>query len=144
VEVAHAVDVLNRLGPMARLGRGRGRAAGGEEEVADGPRRGRGAAAGVYGLLGLLAVIVDVITGIVALLIVLGILFAVLKANMGNTIVKDIHDAAKFLVGPFDGIFKPKDPKLAIAVNWGIAVVVYVIVGRFIASLLRRPRARAA
>lgn len=129
------------------MGKRRGRAAGGEEEVADGPGRGgrrSGAAAGVYGLLGLLATVVDVITGIVALLIVLGILFVILKANMGNEIVKYIHDAAKFLVGPFDGIFKPKNHQLAIAINWGIALIVYVIIGRVIASLLRRPRARAA
>lgn len=130
---------------MARLGRRRqGAADATDDDAGRGGSVGRGAAAGVYGLLGVLAVIVDVITGIVALLILLGILFVILKANNGNTIVKDIHDAAKFLVGPFDGIFKPKDRKLGIAINWGIALIVYVIVGRFIASLLRRPRARAS
>ncbi len=123
---------------------GRGARARDEDGGGRGGSVGRGAAAGVYGLLGVLAVIVDVITGVVALLILLGILFVILKANNGNTIVKDIHDAAKFLVGPFDGIFKPKDRKLGIAINWGIALIVYVIVGRFIASLLRRPRARAS
>jgi uncharacterized membrane-anchored protein YhcB (DUF1043 family) len=35
-------------------------------------------------------------------------------------------------------MFTPKDHKLEIALNWGIALVVYVIVGRFIARLLRR------
>lgn len=103
-------------------------------------RRGGGAAAGAYGLLGVLATIVDLLVAIVALIIVVGIIFVVLKANMGNALVKDFHDVAKFLAGPFDGIFKPKDHKLAIAINWGIATAVYVIVGRFIASLLRRGR----
>lgn len=97
------------------------------------------AAAAGGGLLRILALIVDVVVGIVAVLIVLGIVFVVLKANPKNTIVRDVHDAAKFLVGPFDDLFTPHDHKLAIAINWGIAVVIYVVVGRIIARLLRRP-----
>ncbi len=123
--------------------RGRRREAGGEEEDGGGRSAGGAAAAGAAGILGLLATLVDIITGVVAVIILLGIIFVLLKATRTNAIVMPIHDAAKFLVGPFDGIFKPKSPKLAIAVNWGIALVVYVIIGRFIASLLRRPRARA-
>jgi hypothetical protein len=61
-----------------------------------------------------------------------------LKANPSNTIVSSVHDAAKFLVGPFDGIFKPKDHRLAVAIDWGLAAAVYLVVGRLIARLLRR------
>ncbi len=98
------------------------------------PRRGSGA----YGLLGFLALIVDAIVGVVSLLLVIGILFVVLEANPDNGIVNAVLDAAKWLAGPFDEMFTPKDHKLEIALNWGIALVVYVIAGRFIASLLRR------
>ncbi len=119
---------------MSRFRR-RGRGIDGDADGA----RGRGRASGVYGPLGFLAVLVDLITGIVALIIILGILFVVLGANMGNDIVSTVDDAARFLVGPFDGLFKPDDRKLEIAINWGIALVVYVIVGRLIAGLLRRP-----
>ena len=63
-----------------------------------------------------------------------------LEANRDNDIVNAILDAAKFLAGPFDGMFTPDDRKVEVAVNWGIALVVYVIVGRFISRLLRRPR----
>jgi hypothetical protein len=121
---------------MALLRRRRDRGADGD---GDGRGVGETAAAGGAAFLRVLAVIVDVITGLVAVLIVLGIVFVVLKANPKNTIVKDVHDVAKFLVGPFDDLFTPKDHKLAIAINWGIATVVYVIVGRIIARLLRRP-----
>jgi len=110
-------------------------------------RKGRGsdggdgaAARGAYGLLGLLAALIDIVVGVVALIIILGIVFVVLGANEGNSIVEAVLDAADFLVGPFDGIFKPDDRKLEIAINWGIALAVYVAVGRFVASLLRRPR----
>jgi hypothetical protein len=100
---------------------------------------GGAAAAGGAAFLRILAMIVDVLVGIVCVLIVLGIIFVIFKANPKNGIVKDVHDAAKFLVGPFDGLFTPKDHKLAIAINWGIAAAVYLLVGRLIASLLRRP-----
>jgi hypothetical protein len=85
-----------------------------------------------------LAAVIDIVVAIVAILMLGGILFVVLKANPQNGIVNFFHDAAKWLAGPFDGMFNLKDHKAEIAVNWGIALAVYVIVGRALASLLRR------
>jgi hypothetical protein len=102
------------------------------------PRRGGRVA--VYGALGVLARIVDIVVAIVALVIALGILLVVLKANPDNALVKAVHDAARWLVGPFADVFKLDDPKLMVAVNWGLAIVVYVVVGRVVSGLLRRPR----
>ena len=116
---------------MARFGRRR--AAG---SVA--PRRGGRVA--VYGGLGVLARVIEVAVAIVALIIALGVLLVVLEANRDNSLVKAIHDAGDWLVGPFGDVFKLDDRKLMVAVNWGLAVVVYVLVGRTIARLLRRPR----
>ncbi len=112
------------MAETARGGRLRGRRGGGK----GGRRVGR--------ISETLAAIITLIAGLIALLIVLGIAFVVLKANTHNSIVIDVHDAAKFFVGPFDGLFKPKDPKLAIGINWGIAAVVYVIVGRLLARVV--------
>ncbi|MFN2616121.1 MAG: hypothetical protein ABR581_03235 [Thermoleophilaceae bacterium] len=95
------------------------------------------------GALALVATLVDLITAAVAVVILIGIAFVVLKANRHNDIVSTVHDVAKWLVGPFDGMFTPKDRKLGVAINWGIALVVYVIVGRFIASLVRRALPRS-
>jgi len=75
---------------------------------------------------------------IVALVIVAGIVLVLLGANMSNVIVRDIHDAASFLVGPFKNVFSPKGHKANVAVNWGLAAVVYVLVGSLIAGLLVR------
>ena len=86
----------------------------------------------------LIARLVWLIAVLVALVIVVGIAFVVLDANTGNSIVSAIHDAAKFLVGPFDGIFEPSDRKLAIAINWGLAAAVYLVVARVIVRVLRR------
>ncbi len=93
--------------------------------------RGRGA-------LDVVATVIATIFRIAALLIVLGILFVVLEANTGNSIVSFVLDVADFLVGPFDGLFTPKDPKLEVVINYGIAAVIYVVVGSLIARLIRR------
>ena len=90
------------------------------------------------GVLDVIATVVSTVFRLAALLIVLGILFVVLEANPDNGIASFVNDIADFLVGPFDDLFEPKDEKLATAINWGIAVIVYVVVGTFIARLLRR------
>jgi hypothetical protein len=74
----------------------------------------------------------------VALVLVVGILLVVLKANPSNDIVSAIRDAASFLAGPFDNLFTPNDHKLEVAVNWGIAALVWYALGRLIARLLLR------
>jgi hypothetical protein len=90
------------------------------------------------GVFEALAKIVDLIVAIICVIILLAILFVVLGANRRNDIVSTIRDVAKFFVGPFDNLFTPHDLKLRVAVNYGIAMAVYFIVGRIIASLLRR------
>jgi hypothetical protein len=92
----------------------------------------------------LIARIVRLLVGIAVLLIVAAILLRVLGANSSNTIVRDIHDVAKVLVGPFDNVFSIKNPKVSIAVNWGLAALVWAIVGGFIASLIARVAPRGA
>lgn len=78
------------------------------------------------------------ITALVVGVIVLAILLVVLGANESNVIVGAVLDAAKFLVGPFKSIFDLSKHKIEIAVNYGLAAVVYLIVGNLIARLLRR------
>jgi hypothetical protein len=112
-------------------------------------RRGvRGAASGVASGVAIgarrvrvaLARAITLVTGLIALLIVIGVAFVVLKANRDNSIVSWVHDGAKFFVGPFDGMFKPKSHRAAVAINWSIAAVVYVFVGRLIAGLVSPAR----
>jgi hypothetical protein len=49
-----------------------------------------------------------------------------------------VRDAAGFLAGPFDGLFTLERQKVEVAVNWGIAAVVWYTAGRLIARLLVR------
>jgi hypothetical protein len=92
----------------------------------------------------LIARLVRLITALVALVIVVAIVLRVLGANASNVVVKDIHDIGKTLVGPFDNVFSLKNPKASIAANWGLAAVVWLIVGSVIATLIARISPRGA
>ena len=87
---------------------------------------------------------VRIIFGIFATILALGAVLVVLRSNINpdNEIVKFIEDTADFLSGPFslqDGIFhftgKNALSKNAL-LNWGIAAVVYLLIGRFVANLI--------
>jgi hypothetical protein len=102
-------------------------------------RQGGGTAArGFANGAGLLARVVQLVVSVVVVVIVAGILLVVLKANPGNSIVSQVHDWARSLAGPFDGIFGFRSAHVAIAVNWGIAAVVYLFAGGLIARLIGR------
>jgi hypothetical protein len=96
---------------------------------------------------GFLARLVQIAATIVFAIIVAGILLVVLKANPSNSIVSEVQSWARWLAGPFDGMFSLRNANDAIAVNWGIAAVVYLFVATLIVWLLGgtrrwRPRGR--
>jgi hypothetical protein len=104
-------------------------------------RRGRARAkAGVAARRGLWGVarIVSLITSIVVALIVLAIVLVLLEASRGNGIVDALVSAGDWLSSPFHGIFSLDSHKATVAVNWGLAALVYAVIGGFIARLLRR------
>ena len=80
-----------------------------------------GLSRGAGAVMGVLARVVRLIVGIMVLIIVAGIVLVLFKANATNAIVSDVHDAARWLAGPFDGIFSLHNADTATAVNWGIA-----------------------
>ncbi len=84
----------------------------------------------------LLARIVRIVTAAVVGVIVVGVVLHLLDANSGNALVGFVYDVAGWLVTPFKGLFSLKDQKAQIAVNWGLAAVVYAVVGGLIARLL--------
>jgi len=82
--------------------------------------------------------IVSLITTVVVGLIVLGIVLVLLEANRDNAIVDWLVGAGQFLAEPFDDIFQPDGRKARVAINWGLAAVLYAIAGSLIARVLRR------
>jgi hypothetical protein len=81
---------------------------------------------------------IRMIAGLVAAIIVLGILLVVLDAKPSNDIVSAITDAARWLAGPFKGIFSLDSHKAEVAVNWGLAAAIYFAVGALIARFAAR------
>ena len=95
---------------------------------------GRTARRGLWGI----ARIVSLITAAVVGVLVVGILLVVLGANASNDIVNWVLDAARFLAGPLDDVFKLDSHKTSVAVNWGLAALVYAVIGGLIVRVLRR------
>ncbi len=87
----------------------------------------------------LIARVVMTAAVLIALLIGLAIVLRDVGANGQNTIVKGIHEGANFFAGAFTGLIAFNGhPKRAITVDWGIALVAYLIVGALIASVIAR------
>ena len=82
--------------------------------------------------------IVRLIGSLVAGVIVVGILLVVLDANQSTAIVDWIVDAARWLAGPFHGLFDLKSNEWQTAVNWGLAAIVYFAISRLVARALAR------
>lgn len=103
----------------------------------------RGARAVGSGMLGI-ARVVRLIASLVVLIIAVAIVLRVAGANPHNVVVRDFHDVASTLVGPFKNVFTLKNAKESIALNWGIAAIVYLVLGHAVASVLARaaPRGR--
>jgi hypothetical protein len=104
-------------------------------------RRTRNAGAAAVGTAGagvvLLARLVMAAASLIALLILLAIVLRDFDANTNNTIVKGVHEGANFFAGAFTGLIRFNGhPKRAITVDWGIALVVYLIVGGVVSSLI--------
>jgi hypothetical protein len=116
-------------------------AAASDTGAARAPRTRVAAARGAWAVgSGMVAVarVVRLITWIVVLVIAIAIVLFVTGANPANAVVKAFHDVGSTLVGPFHNLFKIKDAKVSLAVNWGVAAVVYLIVGSLLASLIAR------
>ncbi len=103
------------------------------------------AAAGVLAL----ARLVMLVAVLIALLIGLAIVLRDVDANARNSIVKGVHEGANFFAGGFSGLVTfAGHAKREITVDWGIALLVYLIAGAIVASAIarlarRRPRAPA-
>ncbi len=103
--------------------------------------RTRSAAGATVGAIGsgvlALARLVMSVAALIALLIVLAIVLRDVDANGSNSIVKGIHEGANFFAGAFTGLIKfSGHPKRAITVDWGIAAIVYLIVGAIVSRLI--------
>ncbi|MEV5748062.1 hypothetical protein AB0L00_09610 [Actinoallomurus sp. NPDC052308] len=87
---------------------------------------------------GVLATLVAVAATVIAVVLALHIAFVVFSANQANPIVRTVNDWSRGLAWEFRDLFTPKDRRVAVLVDYGIAAVVYLIAGRVGAGLIRR------
>ncbi|WP_207936509.1 hypothetical protein, partial [Actinomadura sp. KC216] len=82
--------------------------------------------------------VVRVVTGTVAAIFLLHILFVVFDANQGNGFVHGVYNVAKALVLGLGDVFTPDDATLGVVLNYGFAALLYLVVGQLIVRALNR------
>jgi hypothetical protein len=122
---------------------------GAETESRRKPRRDRDASvakvkAGAAAVRSRIATVVWLVAVVCALFLAVGALLIALKANADNSIVSFVLSGAEALEGPFSregGIFTFADNEdgrvKSALVNWGIAAVVYLVVGKILDRVIR-------
>jgi hypothetical protein len=84
------------------------------------------------------ALVIRAVADVMAAIIGLWILLYVLGANRGNDLVVFVHDSARWLAGWSYDLFDLEPGWFQVLVNYGIAAVVYLLVGHLLASRVHR------
>ncbi|MFF2507067.1 hypothetical protein ACFVTY_27375 [Streptomyces sp. NPDC058067] len=84
------------------------------------------------------ATILTVVADILAAVLGLWILMYLLDANRANDLVGFIHGAARWLAGWSHDLFTFDDAWARVVAGYGLAAVVYLVVGHALADRLRR------
>jgi hypothetical protein len=95
---------------------------------------------GVKRVTDAVAAFVRIAAMVICILLALHIAFVVFSANGDNAIVRTVNTWADWFAWRFRDMFVPKDHRVEVLVNYGIAAVVYLIAGRVIAGLIARLR----
>jgi hypothetical protein len=85
-----------------------------------------------------LTVLINWAAALAAIVLALHILFVVFTTNGSNTIVSTVAHWARWLAWEFKDVFVPSNHKVSVLVNYGLAAIVYLIVGRVLVALLQR------
>ncbi|TDD26728.1 hypothetical protein E1287_35975 [Actinomadura sp. KC06] len=97
-----------------------------------------GAAAARRRAAGIAATAVSAVTTVVVVVLAVHITFVAFEANTANDLVRWFGDRATDLCWQFKDVFQPENPKAEVAVNYGLAALVYLIAGRLLIGLIRR------
>jgi uncharacterized Tic20 family protein len=85
--------------------------------------------------------IISAVFGLIALIILLHLAFVLLEANPHNPLVNFMADLANWFSWLFRDMFTGiEDPKVRAVVNYGIAALVYLLIGGVLTGVGRRWR----
>jgi hypothetical protein len=82
--------------------------------------------------------VIMLIVGVIALILVLHIIFVLIGTNSGNTIVSTDANWAGHLAAWFKGLFTTSSARWNTLLDYGLATICYLIVGRLITGLVER------
>ena len=83
-----------------------------------------------------LAAIIWIIAVVAAFFLILHIIFVLFEANPGNALVDFVGDVANALDWIFRELFNPYDQKLRVFLNFGLAAIIYLALGRIVARAI--------
>ena len=86
----------------------------------------------------LLATIVRVVCSVIAALIVIHAVFVLFEANPDNLLVRFTAGWRDTFGWFTKNLFTPKDPKIAEAINDGLAALIWIVVGNLLSKLIVR------
>ncbi|MEV5975963.1 hypothetical protein [Streptomyces sp. NPDC052114] len=84
------------------------------------------------------AKIIVIVADVLAFVIGLWILMYLLDANRANDLVRFVHGTARWLAGWSHDLFTFDDAWARVVAGYGLAAVVYLLVGHMVAGRLRR------
>jgi hypothetical protein len=79
-----------------------------------------------------------IVTGVIVGFLLLSILLVLGGANHGNMLVNFVLDVGAWLAHPFENLFIRRSYQQEMFINWGIAAIVYLAIGSFLARIARR------
>lgn len=84
------------------------------------------------------AAIVRGIGAVIAIVLAAHVLFVLLNANPGNSMVNFVADAARLLAVWFHNLFRTGNADMNLVLNYGLAIVFWLVVAGIIARIVRR------
>ena len=93
---------------------------------------------GAARIFSLLATIVRVVCSVIAAVIVIYAVFVLFEANPQNGLVQFAADWRNTFGWFTKDLFTPSDPKIAEAINAGLAALIWVVVGSLLSKLIVR------
>ena len=106
-------------------------------EQTDGRNGGLRIRLGVRTAVNLLAIVAQMVAFVCVAVLLVRIGLAFVAVNPQNAIVRGIGGFADAVVLAFRDLFLPVDPRVRLAVNYGVAAIFWLIVGLVAARLLR-------
>jgi hypothetical protein len=82
--------------------------------------------------------VIVIVADVMAIILGLWILMYLLDANRANDLVQFIHDVARWLAGWSHDLFTFDEAWARVVCGYGLAALVYVLIGHALAGRLRR------